>query len=76
MSDTPHSYDRDRALTLAKSGDYEDWQAICRKMLFEGWGIQIFDDAAFTQDLNLACSISRASRSAKPVQLASSTSPE
>ena len=74
MSHTePFSYDRERALNLAKSGDYKDWVAICRKMQFEGWGIEIFDDVMFTEDLDLACSIWRASRARQSTPVSTST---
>ena len=54
--------DRERALTLARSGDYEDWHAVCRKMLFDGGGIAIFNEVAFTNQVDLACAAARASR--------------
>ena len=57
-----YSYDRERALTLARSGDYEDWQAICRKMMFEGWGGEVFNESAFTYELDRACETARAVR--------------
>ena len=47
--------DRTRALELAQSGAYEDWRAICRKMLFDGLGIEIFSEAAFTLELDAIC---------------------
>lgn len=49
------SEDRERALTLARSGQYDDWQAICRKMLFDGWGVAIFNEVAFTRELEATC---------------------
>jgi hypothetical protein len=63
MSETQTcSYDCERALTLARSGDYEDWQAICRKMLFDGWGVDIFNESAFTYELDRVCETARAVR--------------
>jgi hypothetical protein len=47
--------DRVRATLLARSGKYENWQAVCRKMLFDGWGVEIFNEAAFTAELDAIC---------------------
>ena len=63
--ETHYSEDRERALTLAKTGDYAGWPAVCRKMLFDGWPIDMFNDVAFTEDVDLACSSSRAVRLVK-----------
>jgi hypothetical protein len=52
--------DRACALTLARSGDYENWQGICRKMLFDGWGIEIFNESAFTHEIDTICARARA----------------
>jgi hypothetical protein len=39
--------DRERALTLARSGDYVNWQGVCRRMMFDGFEVTAFTDEAF-----------------------------
>jgi hypothetical protein len=51
----PHAEDRARALMLARSGNYENWQAVCRKMLFDGCSIEIFSESAFTHGIDTIC---------------------
>jgi hypothetical protein len=60
LQNPSHAEDRARALAFARSGDYENWQAICRKMLFDGWGVEIFSEAAFTAELDAICAQARA----------------
>jgi hypothetical protein len=55
LQGTAYSEDRERALTLARSGDYEDWRAVCRKMLFDGWGVEVFNESAFTNEIDRIC---------------------
>jgi hypothetical protein len=50
-----HAADRARALELAHTGQHEDWHAVCRKMVFEGYGIEIFNETAFTEEIDLIC---------------------
>jgi hypothetical protein len=54
MSNT-YAEGRERALRLARTGNYEDWHAVCRKMLYDGWGIEIFNEAAFTAEIDTLC---------------------
>ena len=62
VQSSPYSEDRERALNLARSGGYEDWRAVCRKMLFDGWGMQIFNEQAFTREIDLICARERSRR--------------
>ena len=55
-----YSDDRNRALMLARSGAYDGWRAICTKMLFDGWRIEVFNETAFTNELEAICSRERA----------------
>jgi hypothetical protein len=57
---TAYTNARERALELARSGAYEDWHAVFRKMLFDGWGIEIFSETAFTVELDAVCARTRA----------------
>jgi hypothetical protein len=59
QSTSRHSDDREQALTLARGGGYEDWRAVCRKMLFDGWGVEVFNETAFTAELNAICARER-----------------
>jgi hypothetical protein len=61
-----YSKERDYALALARSGQYADWHGICRKMFLDGWTVTVFTDRVFMDDVDLACSIARASRSRRP----------
>ena len=56
---SPYSVDRERALSLARSGCYEDWRAVCRKMVFDGWAIDVFNEHAFSQEIDLICARER-----------------
>jgi hypothetical protein len=47
------------AKTLASSGQYEDWRAIFRKMLFDGAIVSVVEDPRFTAELDRICAESR-----------------
>jgi hypothetical protein len=59
-----HAADRARALELAQTGEYEDWHGVCRKMVFEGYGIEIFNETAFTDEIDLICERERGLKAA------------
>jgi hypothetical protein len=50
-----HAEERERAIALATSGAYNDWHAVCRKMLFDGWDVEIFMDTDFISGIDRIC---------------------
>jgi hypothetical protein len=57
-----HAEERKRAIALASSGAYENWHAVCRKMLFDGWDVEIFIDILSAGSTASALTTARANR--------------
>jgi hypothetical protein len=62
MSAQTNTEHRERAQTFARSGEYEDWRAVYAKMIFDGRGIDIFAEGAFTDEIDAVCTSARATR--------------
>lgn len=49
-----------RARALASSGNYQDWRAVLRKLLFDGYSIALFQaNPGFIQQVSRICAESR-----------------
>jgi hypothetical protein len=43
----------------ARSGQYADWHAVCRKMLFDGYAVEIFEDRGIADEIDDLCAKAR-----------------